>query len=110
MIVGMHIIDDFKVEDSEELVKELRERNLIDFTLEEVKELVSKEYNGADFEDVQLEDDCLNYILEDLAKGNYFWEYHEEDKEMFTIYVIDTKDPFTIDGHVPDNKVKVNFD
>ena len=70
----MHIIDDFQVEDTEDLVKELRERNLIDFSLEEVKALVVKQYNGADFDDVQLQDDCINYVLEDLAKGNYYWE------------------------------------
>lgn len=109
MIVGMHIIDDFQVEDTEDLVKELRERNLIDFSLEEVKALVVKQYNGADFDDVQLQDDCINYVLEDLAKGNYYWEWHDNE-DLFTIFVVNTKDPFYTDGHVPKAKVKVKFD
>lgn len=110
MIVGLKILDDFVVEDAEELVKELIKRNLIDFTLDEVKKLVEEAYEGQyKFDDVQLEDDCIDFILSDLAKGNFYWEF-KDGVDNFTIYVIDPDNPYTKSGKVPQkNKVKVDF-
>jgi len=106
MIVGLKILEDFEVGDAQELVEQLRKRNLLSLTLEQVKEKVKKEWNGTDFEDMVCDDDCIDYILADLADGCFYWEF-EEYSEVFKINIIDPEHPFTKDGKEP--KVKVVF-
>jgi hypothetical protein len=106
MIVGLRILSDFQVGDAEELVEQLRKRNLLSLTLEQVKEKVKKEWQGTNFDDLICDDDCIDYILKDLADGCFYWEYHNSS-EQFTINIIDPNKPFTKDGKEP--KVKVQF-
>jgi hypothetical protein len=106
MIVGLKILADFEVGDAEELVTELRKRNLLSLTLEQVKEKVKKEWNGTNWDDVVCDDDCIDYILTDLADGCFYWEF-EEPLEVFKINIIDPEHPLTKDGKEP--KVKVAF-
>jgi hypothetical protein len=106
VIVGLKILADFCIGDAEELVAELIKMKMLDLTLEQVKEKVKKEWNGTDWDDVICDDDCIDYILKDLANGCFYWEYKEAE-EMFTIYIVDPDKPFTKDGKLP--KVKVQF-
>jgi len=106
MIVGLKILSDFCVGDAEELVAELIKLRMLDLTLEQVKKIVEKEWKGENWDDIQIQDDVVDYILANLADGCFYWEY-KEPEEMFTINIIDPDNPFTKDGKLP--KVKVQF-
>ena len=109
MIVGMKILDDFEIGDAKELVEQLRERNLLNITLEQIKKIVKKEWDGsADWDDLTIDSECIDYILKDLANGCFYWEYND-DSEQFTIYVVDPDNPFTKEGKIPKFKEIVAF-
>ena len=99
MIVGLKILDDFQVRDAEELVEQLRKRNLLSLTLEQVKREVNKEWNDADWDDIVCDDECIDYILKNLANGCFYWECDRCD--VFTINIIDPEKPFTKEGKMP---------
>jgi hypothetical protein len=104
VIVGLKILRDFEVEDVEELVKALRTLNVLDLTFEQVKRAIVKEFGG-DYEDMECNDDAIDYVLSDLTNGNFYWEFKDNGSEKFTIYLCDPDNPFTKDGKEPKQKV-----
>lgn len=111
MIVGMKILDQFDVEDANELIEQLRDRKLLNFTLDEVKEKVKKEWkmeSDFDWETMSLESDVLDFILAYLANGFYSWDYND-NSEDFTITVVDQTNPYFSNGKEPNDKEKVAF-
>jgi len=106
MIVGLKILDSFQIEDAKQLVKELNSKGFLTFTLEQVKKLVEKAWDkkfAQNWEDLMDDDDCIEYILSDLANGYFYWECDEHG--VFTINVIDQKNPFFKHGSIPKEKV-----
>jgi hypothetical protein len=104
LIVGLKILDSFQIECAEQLVKELSSKGFLTLTLEQVKKLVEKAWDeNFDWEDLRCDDDCIDYILSDLANGYFYWEC--DNIGLFTINIIDQNNPFFKHGSIPKEKV-----